>query len=249
MAADTHSVTGLERPVCIAHRGASGQEPENTLRSFARALEMGATWLELDVHHVHDQLLVIQDDTVDRTTDGRGSLAEHTLGDLRALDAGEGERIPLLEEVLDLTRGRARLNIELKGPGTALPTVARLQAVVAAGTWRPDQFVLSSFDWAALETVREREPSLPVAPLAGRGAGGEVIEVAGRLGAEAIHVSRWSARARFVESAHARGLAVRVFTVNLAWEYELLLRLGVDGFFTDFPLRALAWGAGAPALV
>ncbi len=249
MAADTRPVTGTDRPVCIAHRGASGQEPENTLRAFARALELGATWLEFDVHLVHDRLMVIHDDTVDRTTNGTGPLSVHTLGELRALNAGEGERIPFLEEVLELAAGRARLNIELKGGGTAAPTVAALQEAVTTGSWRPEQFVLSSFDWPQLQEVRGLEASLPVAPLEGKGAGGELLEVAGRLGAEAIHISRWSARARLIESAHQRGLEVRVFTVNQDWEYDLLRRLGVDGFFTDFPLRALAWGAAAPVLV
>jgi len=249
MAADTSPVTGTERPVCIAHRGASGQEPENTLRAFARALELGATWIECDVHHLHDRLVVIHDDTVDRTTDGEGSLSAHSLGELRALDAGNGERIPYLDEVLELAAGRARLNVELKGDGTVEPTVKLLQDAVASGKWRPEQFVLSSFEWPKLQEARRLEPSLPVAPLMGKGAGGELLETADRMGAEAIHISRWSARARLIDAAHLRGLDVRVFTVNSAWEYDLLQRLGVDGFFTDFPLRALAWGASAPVLV
>jgi glycerophosphoryl diester phosphodiesterase len=247
MPLDSRTAVGGERPVCIAHRGASGSEPENTLRSFARALELGATWLELDVHLVHDRLLVIHDDTLDRTTDGRGPLTDHPLAALRALDAGGGERIPFLEEVLELARGRARLNVELKGPGTAAPVVTLLQAAIASGNWQPGQLVLSSFDWSALAEARRREPALPVAPLVGKGAGGEVLETAERLEAEAIHISRWSARGRLVDAAHGRGLAVRVFPVNRAWEYELMVRLGVDGIFTDFPDRALAWGALAPA--
>jgi len=249
MAAPSRPLIVSDRLVCIAHRGASGQEPENTLRSFACALDQGATWLELDVHHVHDRLMVIHDDTVDRTTNGEGALDSLTLGDIRALDAGGGEKIPFLEEVLELAKGRARINIELKGPGTAEPTVALLQDEVAAGRWNPEQLLLSSFDWDALARARELEPALPVAPLVGKGAGGEVLEVAERMGAEAIHVSRWSARARLVAAAHERGLKVRVFTVNRSWEYQLMLRLGMDGLFTDFPDRALDWGASAPAVV
>jgi glycerophosphoryl diester phosphodiesterase len=249
MAADPRGDHGGDLPVCIAHRGASGHEPENTLRAFARALELGATWLELDVHLVHDRLLAIHDDTLDRTTDGSGPLANFSLAELRALDAGCGERIPFLEEVLELTAGRARLNVELKGPGTAAPTVKLLQDEVAAGRWQPGQFLLSSFDWDALTAVRKLEPSLPVAPLVGKGAGGEILEVAERMEAEAIHISRWSARSRLVGAAHERGLAVRVFPVNQAWEYDLMVRLGIDGIFTDFPERALAWGALAPELV
>ena len=120
---------------------------------------------------------------------------------------------------------------------------------VAAGRWQPGQFLLSSFDWPAVEEARRLEPALPVAPLIGKGAGGEILEVADRMDAEAIHISRWSARSRLVGAAHGRGLAVRVFPVNQAWEYDLMVRLGVDGIFTDFPEQALAWGAQAPALV
>ncbi len=248
MAADSHSVTDTALPICIAHRGASGQEPENTLRSFARAFEQGATWCELDVYCVEDRLLVFHDDTLDRTTDGHGPIMGCTLGDLRALDAGDGQRIPFLEEVLELAAGRVRLNIELKGPGTAAPTIAMLQDEVAAGRWQPGQLLLSSFDWDMLAEARRLEPAIPVAPLGGKGVGSEIMDVAERLEAEAIHVSRWSARAKLVESAHRHGLAVRVYPINLQWEYELMVRLGVDGIFTDYPGRALAWGAQAPSV-
>ncbi len=247
MAADVQIPVKSAPPVCIAHRGASGEEPENTLRAFSRALAQGATFLELDVHLVHDRLLVIHDDTLERTTSGTGPLAARSLAELRALDAGHGERIPFLEEVLELAHGRARLNIELKGPRTAGPVVRSLQAAVQEGGWRPDQFLLSAFDWQQLAAARELEPALPVALLAGKGAGGEVLEAAERLGAEAIHVSRWSARRRLVAAAHERGLATRVYPINRAWEYDLMLRLGVAGIFTDFPGRALTWGALAPA--
>jgi glycerophosphoryl diester phosphodiesterase len=242
------TLTGTAPPICVAHRGASALEPENTLRAFSRALAEGATWLELDVHLVHGRLLVIHDDTLERTTDGRGRLVDHPLAVLRACDAGGGQRIPFLEEVLELTAGRARLNVELKSPAAAPALVATLQETVAGGTWRPDQLLVSAFDWSGLERVRELEPALPVAPLAGRGAGTEVLEAAQRLGAEAVHVSRWSARARFVGAAHARGLAVRVYPVNRRWEYDLMVRLAVDAIFTDHPGRALAWGARAPTL-
>ena len=248
MAADPIHPSGSILPACIAHRGASGEEPENTLRAFARALDQGATWLELGVHLVHDRLLVIHDDTLDRTTSGEGPLDMHTLAGLRALDAGRGERIPFLDEVLELATDRARLNVELKGSGTAAPAVALIQQAVAAGRWQPGQFVLSAFDWSQLAEARRLEPAIPVAPLVGKGAGSEVLDAAERLEAEAVHISRWSARARLVAAAHQRGLAVRVYPVNRSWEYDLMVRLGVDGVFTDFPAQALAWGAEALAL-
>jgi glycerophosphoryl diester phosphodiesterase len=235
-------------PVCIAHRGASGREPENTLRAFDLALSQGATWQELDVRLVHDRVLVIHDDTLDRTTSGLGRLSDHPLSALREMDAGRGQRIPFLEEVLELTAGRSRLIIELKDSDALPRTVAILQDAVAANQWRPEHFLLSSFDWGILERARDLEPAIPLAPLAGKGAGNEVLEAAVRLSAEGVHISRWSARAKFVGMAHARGLAVRVYPVNRRWEFDLMIRLGVDGIFTDYPGQALSWGARAPAV-
>ena len=246
MVTDGSMLTGTAPPICVAHRGASGQEPENTLRAFERALYLGATWLELDVHLVHGRLLVIHDDTLDRTTNGRGKLAEHSLDALRALDAGQGQQIPFLEEVLALAADRARLNVEIKHPDALRAAITVMQEAVAAGAWRPEQFLLSAFDWQILSEARTLEPAIPVAPLAGAGAGNEVIETAERLGAEAIHIARWSARGKFVATAHARGLAVGVYPINRQWEFDLMQRLGVDCIFTDHPGRVLAWGARAP---
>jgi glycerophosphoryl diester phosphodiesterase len=228
-------------PLCIAHRGASGLEPENTLRSFARAVELGATWLELDVQLLGDHLVVLHDDTVDRTTNGTGRLQDFTLARLRTLDAGVGERIPLLQEVLDLVAGRAGIHVELKGEGTTAPTVALLARALASGQWAAGSFVLSSFDWGRLEEARALAPELPIAVLVAGYVGPEALEAALRLGADAVHVGKWATRGGIVRDAHARGLAVRVFTVNERWEYELMRRIGIDAVFTDHPEHVLAW--------
>src|SRR5271156_4282030 len=109
----------------IAHRGASGTFPENTLAAFRAAIDAGADMCELDVHLTRDGVVVvIHDEEVDRTTDGKGRVAEMTLAEIKRLDAGArydrrftGETIPTLEEVFDLVEGRCSLNIELKGAG------------------------------------------------------------------------------------------------------------------------------------
>ena len=102
----------------IAHRGASAYEPENTLRSFRRALDMGADLIEFDIRMSSDgHLIVIHDKKVDRTTDGTGLVREMTLGQLKKLDAGKGEKIPTLEEVIDFGKGKTRFVIELKEGG------------------------------------------------------------------------------------------------------------------------------------
>jgi glycerophosphoryl diester phosphodiesterase len=237
----TPSARATQAPVCIAHRGASGLEPENTLRAFARAIEQGATWLELDVQRLGDHLVVLHDDTVDRTTDGTGHLQDFTFAQLRALDAGGGERIPLLQEVLDLVAGRARIQVELKGEGTAAPTIEHLGRALASGNWPADSFVLSSFAWDRLLAARALAPDLPVAPLISGSVTPEALASAVRLGADAIHVGKWAAQAGAVRDAHSRGLMLRVFTVNERWEFELMRRIGVDAVFTDHPARVLAW--------
>src|SRR5215468_1025511 len=108
----------------IGHRGAAGLEPENTLRSFARAIEIGVDAIELDVYCVDDHLVVIHDDTLERTTNGRGDVMAHSFAALRRLDAGHGERIPTLDEVLAQMPAHFTVNVELKGKATAAP-VAR----------------------------------------------------------------------------------------------------------------------------
>ncbi len=240
-------------PICIAHRGASGLEPENTLRSFALAIDLGVKALELDVQRLGDQLVVLHDDTVDRTTDGHGRLEDFTLARLRDLDAGAGERIPLLQEVLDLVAGRAQIHVELKGAGTAAPAVTLLTRALATGRWPAGSFVLSSFAWDRLEEAHHLAPELPLAALASGHVGPEALEAVARLGVEAVHIGKLAARAGVVREAHLRGLAVRVFTVNERWEYELMRRIGVDAVFTDHPERVLAWsdegawrGGGSP---
>src|SRR5579864_6905519 len=100
----------------VGHRGAMGHCPENTLASFERGLELGADWIELDVHLSRDgELIVIHDETLERTTNGHGLVRDHTLADLQALDAGDGQRIPTLNEVLTWARERgAVVDIEIK---------------------------------------------------------------------------------------------------------------------------------------
>src|SRR6056297_2287931 len=102
----------------IGHRGAMGYEPENTLRSFKKAIELNVDMVELDVYVCSSgELVVIHDDKVDKTTNGKGYVSEKSFDELRKLDAGMGEKIPTLQEVLDLIDKRAKVNIELKGKG------------------------------------------------------------------------------------------------------------------------------------
>jgi glycerophosphoryl diester phosphodiesterase len=140
----------------IGHRGAAAEEPENTLRGFSRALDAGAGAVELDVQLTQDgRLAVIHDETVDRTTNGRGRVQDFTLAELQRLDAGQGERIPALEEVVELVRGRGQLLVELKQPESA-PALLRLcrehllfEDLRAISFWHP-----------VIKDLKEEEPRL-----------------------------------------------------------------------------------------
>jgi glycerophosphoryl diester phosphodiesterase len=220
--------------ICIAHRGASGHAPENTLMAVRMALDMGAAWIEVDVHLVEGELVVIHDSQLDRTTNGTGSVSERPLSYIRSLDAGSGERIPLLSEVLDLAANRAGIHIELKGDHTAGPVAAMLEARMARGGPSHDRVIVSSFDTDLLLELIRREPAIPVGVLLEK-IPPDYAKSAEEMGAFSVHVDRKVINERFVEDAHARGLKVFTYTINRPEEVHRMRRLGVDGIFTDYP--------------
>ena len=213
----------------IGHRGAAGLAPENTLPSFQRALELDVDGIELDVHWLHGKLLVIHDDTLERTTDGRGALSDYSLAALRSIDAGDGAPIPFLDEVLALVGSRALVNIELKGARTAEPVAECLRSFPAA------EVLVSSFNHDELVRFRQVDGSTRVAPLFSRKPAD--FNLAERLGAWAINLSRRLVNKNVVQTAHGRGLEVLVYTINDPAEMTALTAIGVDGIFTDYPDR------------
>ena len=221
---------------CFGHRGAAGHEPENTLRSVRKALELGADGVEVDVYCADRQLVVIHDRTLGRTTNGRGFVARKTFAQLRALDAGKGEPIPTLAEILDTVAHRAVINVELKGPHTAAPVVALIEDYVQRRGWRHEEFVVSSFDHAQLREARRLQPALRLGALLTK-IPRILAAFAGPLGAWSVNVSRDCVTEVFVADAHRRGLKVFVFTVNEPRDIARMKRLGVDGVFSDFPER------------
>ena len=223
--------------LCIGHRGACGHEPENTLRSVRRALELGVDAVEIDVQWVDGELLVFHDAKLDRTTNGRGYLRKKRFAYLRTLDAGEGECIPTLREVVELIDRRAFLNIELKGRRTAEPVAALLGEFLAQPGWKPEHFLVSSFRWVELVRFRKvGSAGVPVGLLFNRPVSVfRWSRVAKRLRAGAVHSALRFTKPRFVKAAHARGLKVYVYTVNTAADLERMRACEVDGVFTDFP--------------
>ena len=228
----------------IAHRGASGITPENTRVAFVKALDLGADMIEFDVQLTHDELpIIFHDETLDRTTNGSGRVADTDFASISRLDAGSwfgasfaDHEVPTLEEVLGLLSGRAMLNIELKPDGRVAQLVRRVVTAVA----RFELFeaaIFSSFHVDALRSLRDLVPDARIGVLCQRGELERSLALATELGAVSLHPAVTMVDTDLVREAHARKLAVYPWTVNEPGEIALLRALGVDGIFTDYPDR------------
>lgn len=207
------------------------------MRAIRRALELGAAGVEIDVRFIDGELIVFHDSRLERTTNGKGSVARKKLADLRALDAGEGERIPTLREVFETMDRRGVINIELKGRRTALPVQALIREFVSGHGWSYGHFVVSSFHHRELRAITD--PEIRIGLLLTRPTRLYSLS-ARRVRAWSVHPALRYATARFIEDAHRRGLQVFVYTVNQPADIERMRRFGADGIFTDFPDRVAA---------
>jgi glycerophosphoryl diester phosphodiesterase len=224
--------------VCFAHRGASGFEPENTLLAIEKAISMGAPWIEIDVFAVEDELVVIHDDRLETTTNGTGYVTQQSLAYLRSLDAGKGQRIPLLREVFDLVDGRVGVNVELKGPETAEPVMKLVDEYNGLPGLDYGQILVSSFNRRELIKARHLTPDIPIGVLV-RGIPRDDAAFAEDLGAVSVHAGLSFVHRAFVDDAHRRGLKVFVYTVNHRDDLKRMRAMGVDGVFTNYPDLAL----------
>lgn len=229
----------MQKPylLCIGHRGAMGHEPENTLSSIRKAIELGASYLEIDVYFVDGHLVVFHDDRLERNTDGRGYLSEQTFDYLRSLDAGKGQRIPTLEEVCAEIDSKACINIELKGPDTAIPVTKLITEQVNNG-WSKDRFLVSSFRHRELLTMKRIDAGIKLGALL-RGIPVHYAQFAEEIGAFSVHPSLQCVEQRFVDDVHDRGMKVYVYAVDHPQDIEKMYHLGVDGVFTGYPERVI----------
>ena len=226
----------------IAHRGASALAPENTIAAFERAVELGAGVIELDLHMSQDgELVVIHDDTLDRTTDGSGPVHQRSLAELMRLDAGRwfgegfaGQRIPRLDEVLDRFAGKVPLALEVKAGSTFFPGIE--EKVVSALRERAaiDHAAVASFDHYALRRLKEIEPTIRTAALlVGRPV--SVSAIAGPAKADGLALEASFVTKTEVEACRAAGLQIVVWVVNEPAQMRHFINLGVDGIITDRP--------------
>jgi glycerophosphoryl diester phosphodiesterase len=234
----------MSLPQVIAHRGASAHAPENTLAAFRLAAELGAGFIETDLRVTREGRFVLRHDTrVNRTTSGRGRVADLAFDAVRRLDAGRwfgeefaGEHVPSLEEALALA-GQLGLGIylELKVPLDGSLPFALAEQLRRAH--RLDRIVVLSFEPAVLATMRTTEPRIATALLVGRT--GPTIEAARKAGAGLLAPRYKRISAPLIRRARQAGLGVVAWTVNEREEMRRMLSLGVDGIMTNWPDRLL----------
>ncbi|MCT9082133.1 glycerophosphodiester phosphodiesterase [Streptomyces fulvoviolaceus] len=212
----------------IGHRGVMGVEPENTLRSFVAAQQAGLDQIELDLHLSKDGALVVMHDTdVDRTTDGTGPIAEKTLEELRALDAGRGERIPVFEEVLDAVKSPLQAEIKDIAAARALAEVMHKRDLIS-------RVEVSSFHDEAIAEIARLVPGVRTA-LIGSRFGTDIVDRAVEAGAGTVCLNIRRLTLEIVEQARKADLKIIGWVVNTQDHLRLVRALGLDGATTDYP--------------
>ena len=245
----------LSKPIIFAHRGASAQAPENTIAAFELALKQQADAIELDVKLSADgQVIVIHDETIDRTTNGRGKVKDMTLAELKALDAGSffardfaGEKIPTLEEVFEAVGKHTFINIELKNYRSRRDDLVELVCMLVKKHQMQKRVMFSSFFPTALSKARSYLPGAPRGLLALNGLLGVWARSFGfSFGKyDALHPNLQGFTQQEATRVHRLKRRVHVYTVNQEEDMRRLFKWSVDGIFTDDPQLAVKVRAGS----
>jgi glycerophosphoryl diester phosphodiesterase len=227
----------------VGHRGAAKLWPENTLKGFRNAIKLGVDAMECDVHLTRDgHLVVIHDATLDRTTNGTGRVRAHNLATLRQLDAGQGEQIPLIEEVLGVVKGKVRLLCELKGNDVEGPAV---DLVRAHGMEKEVAF--TSFNLKKLARVRTRGADLHLCALFKTGPSDNEIQEARDLRVDNIDILYKNVCLRLVEHIHGLGIGLRAWNPDTLPEQQAMIALGVREISSNRPDILLKYLCGKRA--
>lgn len=218
----------------IGHRGANGYEPENTIKSFKKAIKMGADAFELDVHLSADgELIVIHDDTIDRTTDGKGAVKDLTLANLKSFRIAKTNEIPTLDEVLQLMNNTILVNIELKSKETVEKVIVLVEKYIKEKGKTHSQFLVSSFEWDALTDFSTKSKNIPLGVLTETDLDA-AIAFAIKIGAKSIHPDFNMLTAKNVKAMQNKGFKVYPWTVNETFDIARMKSFEVDGIITDF---------------
>lgn len=244
----TQSIQEQQQMVNVAHRGASGHAPENTISAFDKAVEMKADYIEIDVQMTQDgKLVVIHDTTVDRTTNGAGPVGDYTLEEIQKLDAGSwfdeefaGEQIPTFDEIMDRYRGKIGILIELKAP-ELYPEVEEevTESLIQRNMHRPNngKIIIQSFNHESVQQSKELLPNIPHGVLVGATWADVTDEQLAQFAAYAdyFNPNMNIVTEKLVDRVHTTGLKIFPYTVRAQEQANNLFELGVDGIITDFP--------------
>ncbi|WP_211748570.1 glycerophosphodiester phosphodiesterase [Paenibacillus sp. Marseille-Q4541] len=234
----------MKSPLIIAHRGAKGEAPENTIAAFELALEQGCDAFELDIHLSQDgEIMVIHDDTVNRTTNGEGKVKDMTFSELRMLDAGqwfdssyEGQVIPTLKEVFDLAPDHLIINVEIKG-GISEGVEEKLLALLEDYDMF-ERVVVSSFHFDSLRTLESLNPEVKTGLLYTQNfACPKQLPEAAGVNAYSLHPYFIQLEEGDYDSVQQEGVQIFAWTVNEVVDMQKLLEIGIDGIITDYPGR------------
>ena len=221
----------------FGHRGACGHAPENTLASMKKALELGVHGFEFDIQMSKDgQPVIIHDDTLERTTSGKGKVEDYTLEQLQAFDAGGGEKIPSLQNALDLVDQRCKLLIELKHEHCAPPVVDIITHYVTRMGWSYEQLIVCAFNHLQIAQARALNPNIRTCALF-VGIPVSLAEIASDAGAWAINPNVHHMNRALIDDARARNLKIITWTANDPRHIAYAQSMGVDGIISDFPDR------------
>jgi glycerophosphoryl diester phosphodiesterase len=221
----------------IAHRGASGYEPENTLAAFKKAMDIGVDGIELDVHLSKDgEIIVIHDETIDRTTNGFGFVNQLTLSEINQFIIDGKHEITTLNEVLDLVKNTISVNIELKSVFCVEKVVILIEKYVSDKNWDYENFIVSSFDWDALEKVYNLNKKIPIGVLTYNNLD-DAIAFAKQINAYSIHPHFKMLDKEIVQKIQENNFKIFTWTVNELAAIQQVKSTGVDGIISDFTDR------------
>ena len=221
----------------IGHRGARGHKPENTLIGFQKAIDLHVDRIELDVHlSLDNELMVIHDDTVDRTTDGKGFVNQFSLPELNRFRIEKEHHIPTLSEVLNLIDQKCDINIELKSFEAADKVVDLIEKYVSEKKWKYNQFLVSSFDWNALQQVTLLNSKIPLGVLTETDLD-LALAFAKFIQAKSIHPYFHLLNEENTTSMQEEGFQVFPWTVNEIEDIKKIKSYHVNGVISDFPDR------------
>lgn len=224
----------------IGHRGAMGHETENTLASIKKAMDLGVDMIEIDVFKIKSgEIVVFHDERLERLANAGGAIEEYNIFELKQVTLDGNHKIPQLQEVLRLIDNKVALNIELKGADTADRVNFIMDYYVRERGWSWENFVISSFNWDELRTMREKNPEVAIAVLTEDEDPLDAISVAKELNAVAVNPWFKTLTAENVKAIQSAGFKVYTYTVNEPEDIARMREFGVDGIFINYPERAM----------